>query len=106
MDYGCGSGRLTALDPAQMKKLDRTIRRNRSATCTELLSITRFNTSERTIQDYLGSIDYCSRKSLVKVKTNKMNEHNRFEFASVRHRANIKKYLFENECSIGLRRTN
>ena len=87
VNYGYGSGRLPALDPAQVKKLDKTIQRNRSATAAELLSITQFNTSERTIQRYRP------RKSVVKVKTNKMNEQNRFEFASLHHRANLKIYF-------------
>ena len=52
VDYGFGSGRLTALDPASVKKLDQTMRRNRSATTAELLSITRFNITERTIKCY------------------------------------------------------
>ena len=100
MDYGCGSGRLTPLDPAQVKKLNQTIRRKRFATTAELLSITQFNTTARTRQGDRA------RKSLVRVKTNKMNEHNRFEFASVHHRANIKRYISEDECYIGLRSTN
>jgi hypothetical protein len=32
--------------------------------------------------------------------------HDRFEFASLHHRADIKKYIFEDECYIGLRSTN
>ena len=95
VNYGYGSGRLPALDPAQVKKLDKTIQRNRSAAAAELLSITQFNTSERTIQRYRRSLDYRARKSVVKVKTNKMNEQNRFEFASLHHRANLKKIFLK-----------
>jgi transposase len=102
----CGPGRPPALKPAQVKKLDETIRQNRSATAASLLTITRFNTTERTIQRYRRDLGYKPRKSVVKVKTNKMNEHNRFEFASLHHRANIKKYIFEDECYIGLRNTS
>ena len=63
-----GSARRTALDSAQVKQLHQTIRRNWSVTVAELLSSTRCNTSERTIQAYRPSIGYrvhesCSSKS-------------------------------------------
>ena len=69
VNYGYGSGRLTTLEPAQVKSLDQTIRQHRSATVAELLSTTRFNTTERTIQLYRHSIGYRTRKSVVKVET-------------------------------------
>ena len=94
VNYGCSSGRPSALNPAQVKKLDETIRRNRSATAAKLLTITRFNTFERTIQRYRRSLGYYPRKSVIEVKTNRINEHNRFEFASLHYRANIKRYVF------------
>jgi hypothetical protein len=106
VDYGFGSGRPPALDPTRVKKLDQTIQRNRSATAAELLSYTQFNTTERTIQRYRLSLGYRSRKSVVKIKTNNMNEHNRLQFASLLHHADIKKYIFEDECYVGLRSTN
>ncbi|CAF5152708.1 unnamed protein product, partial [Rotaria sp. Silwood1] len=106
VDHKFRSGRPPALSPAQVKKLDKTIQRNRPATAAELLSITQFNTTERTIQRYRLSLGYRPRKSVIKVKINKMNEHNRFEFASLHHRTDIKKYIFEDECYIGLRNTN
>jgi hypothetical protein len=84
---GFGSGRPPPLDPTQVKKLDQTIERNRSATAAELLSYTQFNTTNRTIQRYRP------RKSVVKIKTNKMYEHNRFQFASLYHRGDIKKFV-------------
>ncbi|CAF4098988.1 unnamed protein product, partial [Rotaria sp. Silwood1] len=44
------AGRPPALNSKQIKQLDRTIQQNRSATAAELLSLTHFNTTERTIQ--------------------------------------------------------
>ena len=59
MDNGeDGSARRTALDSVQVKQLHQTIRRSRSVTVAELLSSTRCNTSERTIQAYRSSIGY------------------------------------------------
>ncbi len=34
-----------------------------------------------------------------------MNEQKRYQFAALHHHANIKNYIFENECYVGLRRT-
>ena len=99
------AGRPPALDSAQIQELDRTIQQNRSATAAELLSLTHFNTTERTIQRYRLSLGYRPRKSLVKVKSNNTNEESRYRFAAVHHIANIKKYFFEYECYVGLRNT-
>ncbi len=106
MYYGFRSGRPSTLGSAQVKKLDQNIQQNRSATAAKLLSHTQFNTTERKIQRYRRSIGYPPRKSVIKVKTNKMNEQHRFQFVSLHHRADIKKYIFEDECDIGLRNTN
>jgi transposase len=94
-----------ALDSTQTEQLDRTIRQNRSATGAELLSLTNFNTSERTIRRYRLSLGYRPRKSVVKIKSNNFNEQKRYTFAAVHHRANIKKYIFEDESYVGLRNT-
>ncbi|CAF1514980.1 unnamed protein product, partial [Rotaria sordida] len=52
------AGRPPALDSAQIKQLDQTIQQNRSATAAELLSLTNFNTTERTIQRYRLFLGY------------------------------------------------
>ncbi len=56
-----------ALNSTQFKQLDRTIQKNRSATA-ELLSLTRFNTSEHTIQRYRLSLGYHLQKTPIKIK--------------------------------------
>ncbi len=99
------AGRPPALDSAQIKQLNQTIQQNRSATAAELLSFTSFNTTERTIQRYRLSLGYRPRKSVIKVKTNNTNEQNRYQFAALHHLANIRKYIFEDECYVGLRST-
>jgi hypothetical protein len=95
------AGRPLALDSIQIKQLDQTIQQNRSATAAELLSLTHFNTTERTIRNYRLSLGYRPRKSVVKVKSNNLNEQKRYQFAAVHHLANIKKYIFEDECYMG-----
>ncbi|CAF3993398.1 unnamed protein product [Rotaria sordida] len=55
------AGRPPALDSAQIKQLDQTIQQNRSATAAELLSLTNFNTTERTIQRYRLFLGYRPR---------------------------------------------
>ena len=99
------AGRPRALDSAQTEQLDRVIRQNRSATDAELLSLTNFNTSERTIRRYRLSLGYRPRKSVIKVKSNKLDEQKRYQFAAMHCDADIKKYIFEDECYLGLRNT-
>ncbi|CAF1515077.1 unnamed protein product [Rotaria sp. Silwood1] len=99
------AGRPPALDSAQIKQLEQTIQQNRSATAAELLSLTDFNATERTIQHYRLFLAYRLRKSIIKVKTNNTNEQNRCQFTALHHLANIMTYIFENECYVGLRST-
>ncbi|CAF4088563.1 unnamed protein product [Rotaria sordida] len=99
------AGRPPALNSKQIKQLDRTIQRNLSTTAAELLSLTNFNTTERTIQLYHRSLGYRPRKSLVKVKSNNINEEKRYQFAAFHHHANMENYIFEDECYVGLRST-
>ncbi|CAF1125788.1 unnamed protein product [Rotaria sordida] len=106
----CSVDRYTAgcspvLDSTQIKQLDLTIQQNRSATAAELLSLTHSNTTERTIQRYRLFLGNCPRKSLVKVKSNNRNEQKRYQFAAAHYLVNIKKYIFEDECYVGLRNT-
>ena len=97
------AGRPRALDSIETEQLDRTIQQNRSATGAELLSLTNFNTSERTIRRYRLSLGYRPRKSVIKVKSNKLDEQKRYQFAAMHYGTNIKKYIFEDECYVGLR---
>ena len=97
------AGRPRALDSIETEQLDRTIQQNRSATGVELLSLTNFNTSERTIRRYRLSLGYRPRKSVIKVKSNKLDEQKRYQFAAMHYGTNIKKYIFEDECYVGLR---
>ncbi|CAF4452259.1 unnamed protein product [Rotaria sp. Silwood2] len=99
------AGHPPALDSAQIKQLDQTIQQNRSATAAELLSLRNFNTTERTIQRYRLSLGYRPCNSVIKVKTNNTNEQNRYQFAALHHLVNIRKYIFEDECYVGLRST-
>ena len=99
------AGRPLALDSTQLEQLDQTIRQNRSATAAELLSLTNFNTSERTIRRYRLSLGYRPRKSVIKVKSNNLDEQKRYQFAAMHCGTNIKKYIFEDECYLGLRDT-
>ena len=99
------AGRPRVLDSTQIKNLDQTIRQNPAATATELLSLTQFNTRERTIQNYRLSLGYRPRKSIVKVKSNNLDEQERYGFAAAHQHTNIKKYIFEDECYLGLRHT-
>ncbi|CAF3958476.1 unnamed protein product [Rotaria sordida] len=105
VNYGHSPGRLPALDSTQIKQLDRIIQQNRSATAAELLSLTHFDTTERTIQRYRRSLGYRPRKSLIKVKSTNINEQKRYQFALLHYRGNIKNYIFEDECYVGLRNT-
>ncbi|CAF3295272.1 unnamed protein product [Rotaria sp. Silwood2] len=52
------AGRPPALNPTQIEQLDRIIQQNRSATAAELLSLTHFNTTERTIRRYRLALGY------------------------------------------------
>ncbi|CAF4896260.1 unnamed protein product, partial [Rotaria sp. Silwood1] len=97
VNYGHDVDRSPALDSKQIKQLDRAIQKNRSATAAELLSITNFNTTERTIQRYRLSLGYRPRKSIVKVKTNHINEQKRYQFALLHYRVRIDSYIFEDE---------
>ncbi|CAF3871737.1 unnamed protein product [Rotaria sp. Silwood1] len=99
------AGRPPALNPTQIEQLDRIMQQNRSVTAAELLSLTHFNTTERTIRRYRFALGYRPRKSVIKVKINNSNEHRRYQFATAHHHADIKKYIFEDECYIGLRNT-
>ena len=99
------AGRPPAFDSTQIEQPDRTIQQNRSVTAAELLSITHFNTTERTIQRYCRSLGYFPRKSSVIVRSDNISEQKRYEFAELHHRADIKNYIFENECYVGLRST-
>ncbi|CAF1066025.1 unnamed protein product [Rotaria sordida] len=99
------AGRPPALDSTQIKQLDRTIQQNRSATTAELLSLTHFNTTERTIRNYRLSLGYRPRKSVITVKSTNINEQKRYQFAALHHRTHIKNYIFEDECYVGLRNT-
>ncbi|CAF4022951.1 unnamed protein product [Rotaria sordida] len=99
------AGRPPALDSTQIKQLDRTIQQNRSATAAELLSLTHFNTTERTIRNYRLSLGYRPRKSVITVKSTNINEQKRYQFAALHHRTHIKNYIFEDECYVGLRNT-
>ncbi|CAF1443286.1 unnamed protein product, partial [Rotaria sordida] len=74
-------------------------------TAAELLSLTNFNTTERTIQLYRRSLGYRPLKSLVKVKSNNINEEKRYQFAALHHHTNMKNYIFEDECYVDLRST-
>ena len=65
----------------QTEQLDRIIRQNRSATGAELLSLTNFNTSERTIRRYHLSLGYRPRKSVIKVKSKMPKTQNELENA-------------------------
>ncbi|CAF1563824.1 unnamed protein product [Rotaria sp. Silwood1] len=105
VNYGHSPGRLPALDSTQIKQLDRIIQQNRSATAAELLSLTHFDTTERTIQRYRRSLGYRPRKSLIKVKSTNINEQKRYQFALLHYRGNIKNCIFEDECYVGLRNT-
>ncbi|CAF1178126.1 unnamed protein product [Rotaria sp. Silwood1] len=105
VNYEHDVGRLSALDSTQIKQLDRTIQNHRSATAAELLSLTNFNTTECTIQRYRLSLGYRPRKSIIKVKSNNINEQKLYEFATLHYRANIKTYIFEDECYVSLRNT-
>ncbi|CAF4884930.1 unnamed protein product, partial [Rotaria sp. Silwood2] len=64
-----------------------------------------FNTSERTIRRYPLSLGYRPRKSVIKVKSNKLDEQKQYQFAAMHCDADIKKYIFEDECYFGLRNT-
>ncbi|CAF0993582.1 unnamed protein product [Rotaria sp. Silwood1] len=99
------AGRPRALDSTQIKQLDQTIRQNRAATAAELLSLTQFKITERTIRNYRLSLGYRPRKSVVKVKSNNLDEQKRYEFAVTHQHANLKNYIFEDECYFGLRDT-
>jgi hypothetical protein len=46
-----------------------------------------------------------SRKSIVKIKSNNINEQKRYEFVLLQYRARIDNYSFEDECYVGLRNT-
>ena len=67
------------------------------------MSITNFNTTERTIQRYRLSLGYRPRKSVIKIKSNHINEQERYQFAVLHYRARIDCYIFEDECYVGLR---
>ena len=99
------AGRSPALNLTQIEQLDQTIRQNRSATAAELRSLTNFNISERTIRRYRLSLGYRPRKSVVKVKSNNLDEQKRYQFAVKHCDTNIKNYIFEDECYVGLRNT-
>ena len=99
------AGRPRALDAIQIEQLDQTIRQNRAATAAELLSLTHFNPTERTIRNYRLSLGYRPRKSIVKVKSNNLDEQKRYESAAAHPYADIKKYIFEDECYLDLRHT-
>ena len=116
IDYDCchnivnysdryNAGRPPAFSSTQTEKLNRFIRQNWSATGAELLSLTNFKTSERTIWRYSLSLGYRPRKSFIKVKTNKLDEQKRYQFAAIHCDADMKKYIFEDECYLGLRNT-
>ena len=99
------AGRRLALDSTQIEQLDQTIRQNRSAIATELLSLANFNTSERTIRRYRLSLGYRPHKSVIKVKSNNLDEQKRYQLAAMHCGTNIKKYIFEDECYLALRDT-
>lgn len=99
------AGRPPALDSTQIEQLDRTIQQNRSASAAKLLSLTHFNISESTIKRYRLSLGYRPRKAVIKVKSNNLNEQSRYQFAAAHQHADITKYIFEDECYIGLRNT-
>ncbi|CAF4219231.1 unnamed protein product [Rotaria sordida] len=69
------AGRPPALDSAQIKQLDQTIQQNRSATAAELLSLTNFNTTERTIQRYRLFLGYRPRESTPKKEISSLRAH-------------------------------
>lgn len=57
------AGRPHTLDSTQTEQLDRTIQQNRLAINAELILITSFNTSKRTIRRYHSYLGYSPRKS-------------------------------------------
>lgn len=99
------AGRPPALNLTQIEQLDQTIRQNRSATATELRSLTNFNISERTMRRYRLSLGYRPRKSVVKVKSKNLDEQKQYQFAVQHSDTNIQNYIFEDECYVGLRNT-
>ncbi|CAF4138915.1 unnamed protein product [Rotaria sp. Silwood2] len=67
----------------------------RSVTAAELQSLTNVNTTERTIQRYRLSLGYHPRKSIIKVKSNNINEQKRWLNADT-YCATVKEALFGN----------
>ena len=59
----------------------------------------------RTIRNYRLSLGYRPRKSIVKVKSNNLDEQKRYGFAAAHQHTDIKNYIFEDECYFGLRHT-
>jgi transposase len=102
---GHKSGRPPALNSIQMKQLDQIIQQNRSATAAELLSLTHFDTTERTIQRYRLLLGYRPRKSVIQITSNNIDRQQRYRFAALHQHANIKKYIFKDEYYVGLSNT-
>ena len=91
-----------ALNPTQVKNIDRTIQKIRSATAAELLSLTRFNTTEGTIQRHRLSLGYHPRKTPTKINSTNMSKENCYRFVALHHNAHMKKYIFADECYTSL----
>ena len=90
----------------KLKNLIELYDKSRSATGAELLSLTNFNTFERTIRRYRLSLGYRPRKSIIKVKSNKLDEQKRYQFATMHSVMLTSRSRFsEDECYLGLRNT-